>query len=316
MQLTYAQVQDARRLLGKYLLKSRLIRAESLCGASMQVWLKLESELPTGSFKPRGAIYALHAHHERTEIKEVVAASTGNHGAAVAYAGLLLGVPATIFLPHNPNPVKRAKIAELGANIIEEGTDISDAFFCASEHAKSSGAYFLNDATDPELLAGPATIACEILEQSPNADCIVVPMGDTALIRGLAFAAKHQKPAIRIIGVQAECAPSYYLSWKAGRPVPTDTCDTVADGLATRTPVEENVRDVRDLVDDVQLVGEEEMLAAIRHLLLQEHVLAEPAGAAATAALLRNPRLYQDRQIVLIVSGANISEEVLRAAIC
>jgi len=282
----------------------------------MQVWLKLESELPTGSFKPRGAIYALHVHHERSEIKEVVAASTGNHGAAVAYAGHLLGVPATIFLPHNPNPVKRAKIAKLGANIIEEGTDISDAFVCASEYAKSSGAYFLNDATDPELLAGPATIACEILEQSPNADCIVVPMGDTALIRGLAFAAKHQKPAIRIIGVQAECAPSYYLSWKAGRPVPTDTCDTIADGLATRTPVEENVRDVRDLVDDVQLVGEEEMLAAIRHLLIQEHVLAEPAGAAAMAALLHNPGLYQDRQIVLIVSGANVSEEVLRAAIC
>ena len=124
----------------------------------------------------------------------------------------------------------------------------------------------------------------EIFEQNPSTDTIYVPMGDTALIRGVAAAAKQLSPDVCIVGVQAERAPSYFLSWREGRAVPTDTCDTIADGLATRTPEEANVTEIRHLVDKVMLVGEAEMLAAIRYLSEREGVLAEPAGAAATAA--------------------------------
>jgi threonine dehydratase len=137
-------------------------------------------------------------------------------------------------------------------------------------------------------------------------------MGDTALIRGLAAAIKYVRPEVKVIGVQAERAPSYCLSWKQGNAVSTDSCDTCADGLATRTPDPENVRDIRQFVDEVVLVSEEQMIDAIRHLYERENVLAEPAGAAATAAFLASS--HQEGLTVLLVSGANISGEVKQRA--
>jgi threonine dehydratase len=191
---------------------------------------------------------------------------------------------------------------------------LAAAFEAAAEYAKRPGVYFLNDATDLDLPAGPGTIGCEILEQLPEVTAIVVPMGDTALIRGVAAAVKQIAPRVRMIGVQAERAPSYFLSWKEDRVVGTETCDTIADGLATRTPDLENVHDVKKLVDDVVLVSEEAMLRAIGTLLVEEHVLAEPAGAASTAALLNADADFGDN-VVLLVSGANISRDVLRRAV-
>jgi threonine dehydratase len=241
-------IRQARELLARYLPVTRTVAARSFSSDRAPVYLKLETDLPTGSFKPRGAIYALATNLGRRRIAEVTASSTGNHGAAVAYAGDVLGVPATIFLPANPNPVKRDKIRELGARIIESGAaDLAQAFLQADEYSRRPGVYFLNDATDPDLPAGPGTIGLEIAEQVPEVSTIYVPMGDTALIRGLAAAAKQLLPKVKIIGVQAERAPSYYLSWKQGTTVPTDTCDTCADGLATRTPDAENVRAIREL---------------------------------------------------------------------
>ena len=138
--------------------------------------------------------------------------------------------------------------------------------------------------------------------------------GDTALIRGVAAAAKHLSPTVKIIGVQAERAPSYYLSWKDGRAIETETCDTIADGLATRTPVADNVDFIRKLLDEVVLVSEGEMLGAIAGLLKDEHVVAEPAGAAATAAFLKSAQ-GKHKRVVLLVTGANISDEVLQTAV-
>jgi len=306
-------IRRARELLAKYLPQTRTIPAPSLSREGAPVHLKLEIDLPTGSFKPRGAIYALASKLAQAGISEVTASSTGNHGAAVAYAAKVLGVPATIFLPENPNPVKRDKILDLGARIVEAGGgDLAHAFEQAREYSRRPGIYFLNDATDPDLPAGPGTIALEIAEQVPRVSTIYVPMGDTALIRGLAAAAKQLNPRIRIIGVQAERAPSYYLSWRQGTVVSTETCDTCADGLATRTPEAENVRAIRELVDDVMLVTEEQMLDAIRHLYEHEGVVAEPAGAAATAAFQARPG--QNGTTVLLVSGGNISQEVRQQA--
>lgn len=364
-----AMIQEAQEFLGRYFGRTRLVAAPFLSQKTgKKVFLKLETELPTGSFKVRGALWALAArmHRERVGvvhgagvggeppkkgtmyrastrdgikvlgagvggeppkkgtiyraaardgIKEVVASSTGNHGAAVAYAAKEFGIAAKIFLPANCNPVKRGRIAALGATIVESGgSDPASVFELAAEYAKQPEVYFLNDGTDTDLPAGPGTITCEILEQLPETSAIVVPMGDTALIRGIAAAAKQITPQVKIIGVQAERAPSYCLSWKEGKVVGTESCDTIADGLATRTPEEANVRDVKSLVDDVVLVSEEEMLRAIETLLVEEHVLAEPAGAASTAALLKSNAGCGDCP-VLIVSGANISREVLKKAI-
>ena len=316
MKPAWSDVQTAQKFLQQYFKPTRLPRASSLGrGAAAPVYLKLESEMPTGSFKVRGALYALHALIERQPVAEVVASSTGNHGAAVAYAGKLTNLPVKIFLPRNANRIKQDRIRELGGLIIEQGKDISEAFEGATEYARRTGAFLLNDATNLDVAVATATIAVEIIEQVPDVSAIWVPMGDTALIRGIASAAKHFRPKVRIVGVQAERAPAYYLSWKQGVAVSTDMCDTIADGLATRTPVPENVVAIRELVDDFRLVTEAQLLRAIERLLVKEHVVAEPAGAAATAAWVADSNSEAHGPTVLLVTGSNIAESVLRQAL-
>jgi threonine dehydratase len=308
------EVEHARELLSRYFRPTRLASAESLAQRTgARVYLKIESDLPTGSFKPRGALNALLTTAAQRAVPGVVAASTGNHGAAVAYAARIAKVGATIFLPENPNLVKRARIVALGAKVVERGAmGGSAASEGAAEFAREHGHYFLDDASDPLVPAGTATIASEILDEIPAPDVIFVPMGDTALIRGVAAEAKRRLSGVRIIGVQAEQAPAYVRSWQQGRVVVTDECDTIADGLASLHPLEANVIAIRELVDEVRLVSESELIDAIRILLLDEHVVAEAAGAAATAAFLQDPSAYADAEIVLLVTGANLSPEVLR----
>lgn len=312
MKPSWSDIEAARVLLRENLQPTPLQRAESLGGGVKHVYLKNETVLPTGAFKVRGALYALHAEMKKRAVKEVVAASTGNHGAGVAYAAKRAGVPAAIFLPEKSNAVKRARIAELGARIVEAGADITAALAVMRKYARETGAFMLDDAVIPEVPVATATIGCEIAEQLPNVTEIWVPMGDTALIRGVATAAKHLRPSVRIVGVQAETAPSYYLSWKEGEVVETETCLTIADGLATRTPTAGNVADVRELVDDIRLVSDEQMIEAIRHLRVQENLLAEPAGAATTAAWMRYGKSNGAGEVALVVTGGNIAEEVLQ----
>jgi len=309
------RIRDAQSLLARHFGPTRIARAASLSSPGRDVFLKLETDLPTGSFKVRGAIYALAAKVAvpQTPVAEVVCASTGNHGAAVAYAARLLGVRATIFLPADPNPVKAARIRDLGARLVESGADLSAAIDAAQDYAARASAFFLHDASDPDVPVGTATIGMEIVDQLPAVDVIYVPMGDTALIRGVASAAKQQRASIRIVGVVAERAPAYLLSWqKHNDVVETATCDTIADGLAIRRPLAPNVAAIRQLVDDVVMVSEEEMIAAIALLYAREQVIAEPAGAAATAALMKNPPTAQTS--VALVTGSNIAPDVRRAA--
>jgi threonine dehydratase len=290
-----------------------LQRASSLGEPGRDLYLKLETVLPTGSFKVRGAVHSLSVNLARRQIDEVVAASTGNHGAAVAYAGRLLGVPATIFLPSAPNPVKAARIRELGARLVETGVDLSAAIDEARSYAGSrSGTFFLHDAEDPDIPDGTASIGREIVEQLPSIDAIYVPMGDTALIRGVASAAKSLRPSISIVGVAAENAPAYYLSWQSGDTIETDFANTIADGLAVRRPLAANVSEIRRLVDEVVLVSEAELLDAIARLMAGERVTAEPAGAAATAGWLKRRDPW--RTAVALVTGQNIAPDVLDAA--
>ncbi|HMF98561.1 MAG TPA: pyridoxal-phosphate dependent enzyme [Vicinamibacterales bacterium] len=168
--------------------------------------------------------------------------------------------------------------------------------------------------------AGPGTIGWEILEQCPECAELYVPVGDSALIRGVAAAVHAWRPAVRVIGVQAEAAPSYYLSWREGEVVSTETCNTIADGLATRTPVEANVRAVREAVADMRLVTEQQMLSAIERLATDEQVVAEPAAAATAAGLVSSldgsvsrPPGSSDEAVVLLITGGNIAPGLLRS---
>ncbi len=310
---TSEQVNDARELLRRFLRPTRLVPAERIGRETdTHIYLKLETDLPTGSFKPRGAIYALMTTLQQRSIKGVVAASTGNHGAAVAYAARLAKLPATIILPQSPNPIKRARIVALGANIEEVEWKPESLGNAAAAYAEEHNYYFLNDASDELVPAGTATIAAEILEELPAPDVIIVPMGDTALVRGVASEAKRAFHGVKIVGVQAAQAPSYVRSWQEDRVVTTETCNTIADGLATYVPLAPNVRAIRELVDEVSLVSEDELLGGIRTLLFDEHVVAEPAGAAALATYLQNQAAYAGRSVVLLVTGSNIPDELLR----
>jgi threonine dehydratase len=314
--LTLEAVRSAREVLRGIVPVSRMAAADSLSQASgARVFLKLESEGPMGSFKVRGAHHALLRRKQRGELRGVVTSSTGNHGAAVAYAAKLLGVPARVYLPQNPNPVKRARIVAQGAEIIEAGEFLEVERELAEQFAKDSGWFNLVDGAEPEMLPGTATIGCEILEQVPDADTVFVPVGDSTLIRGVALAVKQLHPATRIIGVQAERAPAYALSFREGRAISTESSDTIADGLAVRHTSEENVREIAALVADFTVVGEEEMLAAVRKLILDEHIVAEPSGAASTAALMKSGNAYAGKTVVLLVTGANIPEQQLRRAL-
>jgi len=308
LRLSAARIREARTLLATFFEPTRLVRSASCSNERGDVHLKIETGLPTGSFKVRGAIYSLATNVGRDAVRHVVAASTGNHGAAVAYAGRLLGVPATIFLPANPNPVKAGHIRALGADLVEAGQDLSAAIDAAAASARETGAFFLHDASDPDVPVGTATIGSEILEQLPDVREVVVPMGDTALIRGVASAIKQVRPSVRIIGVVAANAPAYQRSWRDGAVIETESADTIADGLAVRRPLAPNVTAIRDLVDDVDAVSEDEMRKAIRLLRDRENVLAEPAGAAAMAALLKRARA--DGPTVALVTGANLAPEL------
>ena len=308
MRIPLTKLEEARALLRPYITPTPVIKATGPGATDETFFLKVETGLPTGSFKVRGAVYALSVNVRTQAIAEVVAASTGNHGAAVAYAGRLLGIPATIFLPEHPNPVKAQRIRDSGGRIVEAGRDLSAAIDVAYEYARRNGAFFLHDAADPDVPAGAGTIGLEVLDQLPSVEAIYVPMGDTALIRGVASAAKQLKPAISIVGAVAERAPAYFLSWQKRVPVETPSADTIADGLAVRRALRPNVDDICALVDDVRLVSEEEMLQAIEYLSSAEHVIAEPAGAAATAAYLKDSN--RRRVCVALVTGGNRASDI------
>ena len=312
-----ADVDAARTLLARFFGPTPLVPAPSLSSARREVFLKIETGLPTGSFKARGAIYSLSINAARRPISEVVAASTGNHGAAVAYAGKHLGIPAAIFLPANPNPVKAARIRELGARIVEGGADLAAAIDAAADYCTQpsgeSDRFFLHDATDADVPVGAGTIGAEIVEQLPGVDAIYVPMGDTALIRGVASAVKRFKPSVRIVGVAARNAPAYELGWRNGDAIETASADTIADGLAVRRALALNVTAIRAVVDDVRLVDDEDMLDAMTWLIAREHVGAEPAGAAATAAYLKEWRAGSTgggSVAVVLVTGCNTAPQV------
>lgn len=314
--MEFSAIELARAFLLSRLPASRLVRAESLSSISgAEIFLKLECEYPTGSFKVRGALNALRCARERGPLSGAVTSSTGNHGAAVAYAAKILSIPATVFLPERPNPVKRARIAALGAQIVEVGRDLEESREHAERFARENGRFNVVDGVNPDITAGAGTMGCEIIEQLPGTGVIYVPIGDSSLIRGVASAAKHLRPTVRMIGVQSEGALVYYRSWKEGRAVPGGPAETIADGMAVRVAGEENIAELRRLVDDIRLVSDAAMLRAVAHLLMEEHVVAEPAGAASTAALLAAGRSHAGQRVVLIVTGANIPPAVLRQAV-
>jgi threonine dehydratase len=234
---------------------------------------------------------------------------------AIAYAARTFGVRAVIVMPEESNPDKVESIANLGAEIVFFGQDFEDARLKAEQVARDQRMHYVHPANEPLLIAGVGTYGLEIVEDLPEVQTIIVPIGAGSGICGTSIVAKSIHPQIRIIGVQAEKAPSVYLSWREQRMVDTPSCDTFAEGLATRTAFELPLRIMRELVDDIVLVSEDELKHAIVLLLEKAHTIAEGAGAASTAAAMKLKDRLQGQTVACVLSGGNLPLSTLQRII-
>lgn len=270
--------------------------------------LKLECLQVTGSFKARGALNALLALPEGARERGLITASGGNHGLAVAYAGWSAGVPATVYLPTSAPEHKAVGIAAWGARVVREGTAWDDANRAALAEAQRSGSTYIHPFADREVIAGQGSLGLEILQQAPEVETLVVAIGGGGLISGLALAAAARsavgKP-IRVVGVEPLGAPTLHASLRAGQIIELERLDTVANTLAPRRSAEINFEIVRENVEDIVLVSDDEMRLAARWLWREAGVAAELSGAAALAALLtaRLP-VRRGEQVCVLVCGA------------
>jgi threonine dehydratase len=314
---TLADIIAARERLDPYVPRTPLHWSPILSQwTGVQVYVKFENHTAVGSFKIRGALNGMLALSPEVRARGIVAASSGNHGQGVAYAGRLLHAPVIVYVPDNPNPDKVAVMRALGAEVRPVGRDFDICKEEASRWAEEEGLFFLDDGADPNLMAGAGTVALEIVQALPDVAAIYAPVGNGALAAGAGIVARAQPvPPPRVVAVQAEGAPSMYLSWQHGRPVQTERADTLADGLATRVPVPFATEILNDVVDEFVLVSDGELWRSIRLMFEATHNVAEGAGAAALAALLRTSASFRSRKVALILSGGNITAENLTQAL-
>jgi threonine dehydratase len=309
--LSLTNIEHAARVIDPVFLNSPQFFDDQLnADLGGQVLLKVETANPIRSFKGRGADFKMHSLETG---RHVVCASAGNFGQAIAYAGRARGLKVTVFAAMNVNPLKRARMLAFGADLKMTGADFDAAKERAVEFAAGDPSrVFVEDGDDAAICEGAGTIAIE-LERSGRIDTVVVPVGDGALICGIAAWLKSKSPKTRIVGVCPSGAPSLADSWRAGRPVTTEPTGTIADGLAVRVPVPMAVERLRALVDDIVLVDDEAMIRAMRLAAATLGLVLEPSGAAGLAAIAshRIPGL----RLATVLTGSNIHPELF-AKLC
>jgi threonine dehydratase len=281
-----------------------------------RLFLKLESLQRTGSFKDRGALNRLLKLGPDERARGVVTASAGNHAQALAYHGGRLGIPVSVVMPEHTPLIKVANTRRYGASIVQLGATLSDALVEARRVGEEEGKLLVHAFDDPDVIAGQGTVGLELLEQVPDISLVVVPVGGGGLIGGVALALKEAKPAIRIVGVEAEAAASALASRQAGRVVHIETSETIADGIATKSVGELTFPLLEKYVDDIVTVSEGQIAGAVHLLLERQKLVAEGAGAAALAALLaRRIPVRRDEVTVVILSGGNIDVNLIERLI-
>jgi threonine dehydratase len=315
MQLT--DFLQARKRIAPYVRHTPLIRSTWLSDlAQADVFLKIESLQLSHSFKWRGALHAVIARRERGagNDRPLVTASAGNHGRALAAAAETFGLPLIVFTPGDAPRTKLAAIRRHGADLRAVGRDYDDTERRAKAYAAASGAAFISPYSDPDVIAGAGTVALEIFEDLPLIGSIVIPIGGGGLISGMAAVAKSIAPSCTTIGVEAEASHPFQTSIGAGHLVEIVPGPTLADGLAGNPDPETITFDfIQRLVDRIVTVSEPDLAAAIVGLVEHEHLVAEGAGAAATAALIGKRVEVAGTRVVVVVSGGNIDRARLAA---
>lgn len=308
---TLADVLEARRRIAPHLRPTPLYGypgLDELLGA--QVFVKHENHQPVGAFKVRGGVNLISRLSVEERERGVIAASTGNHGQSIAYAAQIFGVPATICVPEAANPVKVASMRALGAELVVHGRDYDEAREHCERLAEERGYRYVHSGNEPLLIAGVATQTLEILEEQPQVDVIIVPIGGGSGAAGACIVANAVSQTVRVIGVQSEAAPAAFRSWQEHRLV-EDRMETFAEGLATRTAFELPQRILWQRLDDFVLVSDEEIRAAQALMIEATRNLVEAAGAAPLAAALRLREQLASKRVALIASGGNASREQL-----
>jgi len=309
---TLADVYRAKHAIEPYLQRTPLVHNPYLSRLmGCEAYLKLENLQPIGAFKVRGGVNLAALLPEADRRRGIVGASTGNHGQSLAYAARLVGMRCVIAMPRRPNPLKAEAIQALGAEVALHGRNFEQARAWAEGFARREGMRYVHHTNAPELVAGVATLSLEIIEDLPDVEVIITPIGGGSGATGHCLVAKGLRPDVQVIGVQAEGAPSVYRSWKE-RKLQRAPIDTIAEGLATGTPFFAPVRTFIDYLDDMVLVSDDEMREAIVLLLRSARQLAEPAGAAATAAALKLSERLKGKKVAIILSGGNLPLDALR----
>jgi len=316
--IEWADVVEARARLGPYLAPTPLRHYPALdaeVGGGLRILVKHDNHLPTNAFKARNALALVTMLTEDERRRGVVAASRGNHGQGLAWAGQLLGVRVTVCVPVGNNPEKNAAMRGFGAELIESGRDYDEAAEVAHRIAAERGAVIAHSTNDARVIAGAATIAAEIHEQAGDLDALVVAVGGGSQAVGALVASRALRPGTAVYGVQAAGASAIHDAWHAGRPIDRDRADTFADGLATRSTYAMTFPALRAGLAGFVAVSEAALAEAVRMLIRTTHNLAEGAGAAGLAGVIALREQLAGKTVAIVLSGSNIDLPTLRRVV-
>ena len=311
MSVTYDDIVNAQKAQGDVIRKTSLVFSDTFSQLTgSKVYLKNEFEQKTGSFKLRGAYYKIKNLAEDEKSKGVVAASAGNHAQGVALASAMEKINCTIVMPRNASPAKVAATKEYGAEVVLEGKNYDESWIKAQEIAKTSGAQIIHAFDDPQIIAAQGVIGLEIMEQLTDVDEIYVPIGGGGLAAGILIAVKTKNPNVKIIGVESKSFPSMKNSLDSGNLETVDGGFTVADGISVRTPGKQTFEIIKDMIDKIVLVDDDEIIKTIFLLMERSKVVVEPAGAAGLAYLV-SKKPSPGKNVVSILCGGNVDMYLL-----
>jgi threonine dehydratase len=310
--ITPRDIDEAAGRIEGHVLRTPLVPAPRLSDlTSATVLVKHENMQATASFKERGAVNKLLTLDDDERARGVIAMSAGNHAQAVAYHARRFGIPATIVMPETTPLVKVENTRSHGARVVLHGETLYESAQKARDLAQAEGLVFVHPYDDAAVMAGQGTIACEMLEDAPDLDVLIIPLGGGGLMAGNAIAAKALKPGIELIGVEAALYPSFFNAVNA-EALPVGGA-TLAEGIAVKTVGVQTLPIVSSLVADIVLVGEDLIERAVNAYACLQHTLAEGAGAAGLAAMLKEPERYRGRKVGLVLCGGNIDTRLLAA---